>query len=310
MRMRLLGTTAVLSGLLGFVPAGQAKLSPAGQAQPVFSARSELVVLQVMVENSRGGYVTNLNADSFSIFEDGTPQTIAFFNRQDSPVTVGLLLDSSGSMRTLRELVATAAASFAARSNPEDEIFALTFADVARGALPVSEPFTSDAATLRRALFDALTARGRTALYDAVAQGLAYANSGTSERKVLIIVSDGGDNASSISFDDIVSRVQRSNALIYSVIVRDPLEREANPRPLRRLAEQSGGEAFEPHDVEQVPSVLEHIARDIRSMYTLGYAPASEKGPGLRRVRVRVSAPGRSSLRVRTREGYLVENGS
>ena len=276
----------------------------------MFSARSELVVLQVMVENSRGGYVTDLNADAFSIVEDGTPQTIAFFNRQDAPVTVGLLVDSSGSMRTVRELVATAAESFAGHSNPRDEIFALTFADDVHGALPASEPFTSDGATLRRALVDALTARGRTALYDAVGQGLAYAGAGTHQRKVLVIVSDGGDNASVISFEDIVSRAQRSNALIYTVIVRDPLEREANPRRLRKLAEQSGGEAFEPHDIGQVPSVLEHIARDIRNMYTLGYAPAPEKGPGLRRVRVRVSVPGGSSLRVRTRDGYLVDNGS
>jgi hypothetical protein len=90
MQARLLGMTAVLSGLLGLIPAGQAGL-PAAQEEPVFSARSELVVLQVMVENPRGGYVTNLNSDSFSIFEDGAPQTVAFFNRQDAPVTVGLL---------------------------------------------------------------------------------------------------------------------------------------------------------------------------------------------------------------------------
>jgi Ca-activated chloride channel homolog len=310
MHARLLGMTAVLSGLLGLNPAGQAGPPPAAQEEPVFSARSEIVVLQVMVENPRGGYVANLNADSFSIFEDGTPQTIAFFNRQDAPVTVGLLVDSSGSMRTVRDLVATAAGSFAAQSNPKDEIFAMTFADFVLGALPASEPFTSDGATLRRALFDALTARGRTALFDAVAQGLVYADAGTHDRKVLVIVSDGGDNASSVSFDDIVRRAQRSNAVIYTVVVRDPLEREANPRRLRQLAEQSGGEAFEPHDIEQVPAVLAHVARDIRNTYTLGYAPAPEKGPGLRRVRVGVSVPGGRSFRVRTREAYLVEKES
>jgi Ca-activated chloride channel homolog len=310
MDLRLLGTTAVLSGVLGLIPAGQTGPPPAGQEAPVFSARSEIVVLQVMVENGHGGYVTNLSADSFSVFEDGTPQTIAFFNRQDAPVTVGLLVDGSGSMRAVRELVATAAASFAAHSNPQDEIFALTFGDDVRTALPAAEPFTNDGPTLQRALFDTLTARGRTALYDAVAQGLVYAETGTHERKVLVMVSDGGDNASSITFNDVVSRAQRSNALIYTVIVRDPLETEANPRRLRRLAEQSGGEAFEPHEVGQVPSVLEHIARDIRNMYTLGYAPAPDKGPGLRRVRVRVSGAEGSSFHVRTREAYLVQNGT
>ena len=126
----------------------------------------------------------------------------------------------------------------------------------------------------------AITARGRTALYDAVAQGLQYADAGMHERKVLIAVSDGGDNASTATFDEIVRQAQRSNALIYTVVVRDPLESEANPRRLKRLAEQSGGEAFEPHDIGEVPFVLQHIARDIRNMYTLGYAPSAEQGAG------------------------------
>jgi Ca-activated chloride channel homolog len=127
---------------------------------------------------------------------------------------------------------------------------------------------------------------------------------------VLVIVSDGGDNASSLSFNEVVSRAQRSNALVYTAIIRDPLETEANPRRLRRLAEESGGEAFEPHDVGQVPAVLEHIARDIRNVYTLGYAPAPDKGPGLRRLRVHVSGADGSSFHVRTREAYLVQNGT
>ena len=310
MDLRLLVTTTVLSGGLGLVPAAQKGPPPFGPDEPVFSARSEIVVLQAVVENRHGGYVSNLTADSFSVFEDGVAQAIAFFNEQDAPVTVGLLVDSSGSMRTVREFVAAAAGSFAASSNPRDEVFALTFGDDVRAALPRSDPFTSDGATLQRALFDAITARGRTALYDAVAQGLKYADAGTHERKVLLAISDGGDNASSATFDDIIRNAQRSNALIYAVIVRDPLETEANPRRLRRLAEQTGGEAFEPRDIGQVPSVLEHIARDIRNMYTIGYAPPPDKRPGLRRVQVRVSGPGSGYFRVRTREAYLVENGS
>jgi Ca-activated chloride channel family protein len=174
-----------------------------------------------------------------------------------------------------------------------------------RSALPPDDPFTSDSGTLRRALFDAITARGRTALYDAIDQGLRYADLGMHDRKVLIAVSDGGDNASSRTFDDVIRGAQRSNVLIYSLVIRDPLEHEANPRRLKRLAEQSGGESFEPHDVDDVPFVLQHIARDIRNMYTVGYAPPSGKGPGLRKIDVRVT--GHGSVRVRTRDGYLVE---
>lgn len=306
MDLRLLGATAVFSGALGLIPANQTGPPSSGQEEPVFSAQSEIVVLQVMVEDRHGRYATDLNAEAFSVIEDGTPQTIAFFNKQDAPVTVGLLVDSSGSMRGVRDLVAVAAGTFVTSSNPEDEIFALTFGDDVRPALPAEEPFTSDAAVLRRALFDAIAARGRTALYDAVAEGLRYAALGMHERKVLITVSDGGDNASRTTFDDVIRQAQRSNALIYSVVVRDPLETEANPKRLKRLAEQSGGEAFEPHDIGDVPFVLQHIARDIRNMYTLGYSPAANKGPGLRKVQIRIEAPGRS-LRVRTREAYLVE---
>ena len=305
-----LGVTAVLSWLglipvLGLNPANQTGLPPSGQEAPVFSAESELVVLQVMVEDRHGRYVTNLNGDAFSVLEDGAPQSIVFFNRQDAPVTVGLLVDSSGSMRGVRDLVAAAAATFVSSSNPEDEIFALTFADDVRSALPPDDPFTSDGATLRRALLDAITARGRTALYDAIAHGLHYADLGMHERKVLIAVSDGGDNASTTTFDDIIRGAQRSNVLIYSVVVRDPLEPDASPKRLKRLAEESGGESFEPHDIGEVPSALQHIARDIRNMYTLGYAPPGGKGPGLRRIDVRVT--GNGSVRVRTREAYLVE---
>ena len=304
---RLFVTTAVLTGALGLIPAGLAGPPPSAQEQPaVFSAESELVVLQVMVEDRRGRYVTNLGAEAFTVLEDARPQTIAFFNHQDAPATVGLLVDSSGSMREVRDLVAAAAATFVANSNPQDEIFALTFGDDVRAALPPEDPFTNDGMLLRGAIFDAITARGRTALYDAVARGLRYVHGGMHERKVLIAVGDGGDNASTATFDDVVSDAQRSNTLIYTVVVRDPLDTEANPKRLKRLAEQSGGEAFEPRNISEVPIVLQHIARDIRNMYTLGYAPPAAKGPGLRRVQVRVDAPGRS-VRVRTREAYLVE---
>jgi VWFA-related protein len=157
-------------------------------------------------------------------------------------------------------------------------------------------------------LSDRILPRGRTALFDAIVQGLTYADAGMHERKVLIVISDGGDNASQASFDDVLRQAQRSNALIYAVLVRDPLDTEAKPDRLKRLVQQSGGEVFAPRDVRDMPEVLAHVARDIRSMYTLGYSPADDKGPGLRRLRVRVTDPDGTSLRVRTRDGYRVGN--
>ena len=304
---RALATTAALVGALGMAQAHQAGPPASSQAEPVFSAQSELVVLQVMVENRKGGYATDLTADAFTVLEDGKPQTIAFFNRQDAPVTVGLLVDSSGSMQGVRNLVAAAAGTFVATSNPEDEVFALTFSDDVRTALPASEPFTSDAVTLRAALFDAISARGRTALYDALVNGLDYLGMGMHDRKVLIAVSDGGDNASKATYEQVLRQTQISNTVIYTIVVSDPLESDANSGRLKRLAEASGGEAFEPKDVRDVPVVLQHIARDVRNMYTIGYSPSQDKRAGLRRIRVTVEAPNHAALRVRTRQGYVVE---
>jgi VWFA-related protein len=305
---RLLLTTAALIGVLGVAPASQtaSPVPPQGEP-PVFSAQSELVVLQVMVEDRNHEYVTNLSAEAFSVREDGVPQMIEFFNRLDAPVTVGLLIDGSGSMASARRSVAAAAGAFVATSHPEDEVFALTFNEYVHPALPETEPFTSDGATLRAALLDAVFARGRTALHDAIVHGLHYVTRGMHERRVLVAISDGGDNASTVAFDEVLRQTQISNTVIYTIALVDPLDRDANPGHLRRLAEASGGEAFEPHDIADIPSILQHIARDIRNMYTIGYVPSRRLGAGLRRIQVTVEAPSHAALRVRTREGYVVE---
>jgi len=308
MLRHLLVTTAALVGVLGVVAPARQSGPPASQQEaPVFSAQSELVVLQVMVEDRAHAYVTDLTAEAFTVREDNVPQMIEFFNRLDAPVTVGLLIDSSGSMEPVRNLVAAAAGTFVATSNPEDEVFALTFNEYVRPALPETEPFTSDGATLRAALFEALSARGRTALHDAIVNGLHYVTRGMHERRVLIAISDGGDNASAATFDEVLRQTQISNSVIYTIALVDPLDRDARPGRLRRLADASGGEAFEPHDIADIPLVLQHIARDVRNMYTIGYAPSRTGGAGLRRIRVTVEAPNHAALRVRTREGYIVE---
>jgi Ca-activated chloride channel family protein len=305
---RVLVTTAAHICVRGVVPASQtlSPVPPQGEP-PLFSAQSELVVLQVMVEDRGNAYVTDLPAEAFTVREDNVPQMIEFFNRLDAPVTVGLLIDGSGSMASVRSLVAAAAGTFVATSNPEDEAFALIFNEYVRPALSETEPFTSDGPTLRAALLEALFARGRTALYDAIVNGLQYVTRGMHERRVLVAISDGGDNASAATFDEVLRQTQISNTVIYTIALVDPLDRDASPGRLRRLAEASGGEAFEPHDIAHIPSVLQHIARDIRNMYTIGYAPSRNGGAGLRRIRVTVEAPNHAMLRVRARQGYMVE---
>ena len=277
---------------------------PEAQA-PVFSSRAELVVVHVTITDRRGAYVTALPREAFRISEDGAPQRIDFFSGEDSPVTVGFLVDSSGSMREGRERVIAAATAFAETSNSQDEIFALAFNEYVRPALPPSLPFTSDAGIFRVALAGAMGAQGRTAMYDAISNGLSYIAKGHHPRRVLVVVGDGGDNASTKTFDEVLKEAQSSNAAIYTVGIIDPLERDADPGLLKRLANATGGKSFFPRDVEDVDDVLQQIAEDIRHSYTLGYVSTNSARDGkFRKVRVVVNDSDRRSLRVRARDGY------
>lgn len=277
------------------------------RSQATFSARSELVVLHVMVKNRDGSYVSGLLQDAFTIIEDGEPQAIHVFGQEDAPATIGIVIDSSGSMTTSRDRMIAAAASFAKTSNPEDDMFALAFNDGVRAALPPVAPFTHDSEVLRSALVAAIVPTGRTALYDAISAGLEYVAKGSLETKALVVVSDGGDNASTATFDQVLRATQVSNTVIYTVALTDPLERDSNPRLLKKLAEASGGEAFRPKSINDVEEVLRRVARDIRNMYTIGYIPTRAADGRFRKIEIEVAAPGRGELRVRTREGYVAE---
>jgi VWFA-related protein len=277
----------------------------AGQDRPVFSTESDLVVLHATIKDRDGAYVTGLARDAFAILEDGRPQKTQLFTSEDAPVTVGLLIDSSGSMQPNRERVIAAAAAFAEWSHPSDELFALAFNDSVRAALPSTTPFTSDVAVLQDALTNTIRASGRTALFDAIAAGLDYLGRGRHERRILVIVSDGGDNASHTTFEEVVTRTQASNAVIYTVALVDPVERDTNPGLLRRIARANGGETFAPRDAGDIPEVLQRIARDIRHTYTLGYVSTNgAKDGAFRQIRLIVQSPDRRRLVVRTRSGY------
>jgi Ca-activated chloride channel homolog len=277
----------------------------AGQQVAQFSTATDLVVLHVNVKDKRGAYVTGLPQQAFAVFEDGRPQDIRFFSSEDAPVTVGLLVDSSASMYDDRDLVIAAAAAFAEAGNPRDERFALTFNERVRRALPATKPFTSDLAFFRDALARVVVPSGRTALFDAVSTGLEYLNQGQYDRRDLIVLSDGGDNASRTSFNEVIARTQASNALIYTVAVRDRAARDGNPKLLERLARATGGEAFTAKNPRDITAVLRHIALDVRQTYTIGYVSTNPARDGtFRHVRVAVNAPDDRSIVVRARDGY------
>jgi VWFA-related protein len=277
-----------------------------GQDLPAFSSHSELVVLHATITDQAGAYVTGLTREAFAILEDGQPQSPQLFASDEAPVTVGLLVDSSGSMQPNRERVIAAVAAFAEARHPRDELFALAFNDRITAALPPTAPFTSDVAVLQAGLGQAIHTSGRTALFDGIVAGLDYLGRGHHERRVLVIVSDGADNASSATFEEVVAKTRASNVVVYTVALVDPVDRSGNPGLLKRIAQANGGDGFAPNNVGDISEVLQRIARDIRHTYTIGYVSTNPARDGaFRQIRLVVRSPDRRRLVVRTRSGYL-----
>lgn len=277
---------------------------------PTFSTQSELVVLHVAVRDKKGGYVGGLSQDSFRVLEDSRPQEISFFNNQDAPVTVGLLIDASGSMAPHRSLVIAASMAFSKAMNQQDEFFVLGFNEDIHTPLPAGKPFTNSEPVLRVALVQAIKARGQTAIYTAVSTGLDYVQKGGFERQVLIVVSDGGDTASSITRSQVLANAQASNAVIYTIALVDPMDTQADPGFLKHLSDSTGGVAFRPKNAAEVEAILQRVALDIRNMYTIGYVPSGQAETRtarkeLRRVAVDVRLPAGQKAAVRTRRAYL-----
>jgi len=267
----------------------------------------ELVLLDVSVKDSKGGYVSDLEKDNFSIEEDGIPQKITSFTNKEVPVEAGLVFDASGSMRTKRDQVNLAGLAFVDASNPLDQIFVMDFNDTVRSGLPDDVPFT-DSVEILRAAFAKHPTEGRTALYDAIGDSLKHLEMGQRAKKTLVVVSDGGDNASRLSADETMRRIEQSKATIYTVGIFDPDDPDRNPGVLKRIASVSGGECFILNDLSDIIGTGKKIAKDIRNRYTIGYIPEHKtNGPksGLRKIRVTANAPGRGKLLVRTRTSYL-----
>jgi len=236
----------------------------------------DMVVLHATVQNSRGVLVSGLGKDDFQVYEDGVLQQIKYFSQEDIPVTVGLVVDNSGSMRPKRREVIAAALMFARSSNSHDQMFVVSFNEHVWFGLPADTPFTDKVAQLEVAL-SRIAPDGMTALYDAMAAALEHLKKGNRDKKVLIVVSDGGDNASKHNLVRIMSMAGQSEAIIYAIGVFEEEDRDRNPRVLKRLAKATGGEAFLPGSVTDVVPICERIARDIRNQYTLAYVPTNQR---------------------------------
>ena len=276
------------------------------EGQSTIRVNVNLVNVPVSVTDSQGQFVSGLARRDFRIFEDGSPQNITLFQEGDIPATVGLLVDHSGSMRPILPEVSAAATAFARSSNPKDEMFVVDFNDMVSLELPAAVPFTSDVRQLEKAVSEG-SVEGRTALNDAIAVGLDQLRSAHRDRQALIIVSDGGDNASKHKFAEVLSEARASKASIYSIGIFGPSQADQNPGVLEKLAKATGGKAYFPQSVSEVAAICAQIARDIREQYTLGYSPSETNLEGAyRKIEVKVDAPNHARLHVRTRAGYVV----
>jgi len=299
-------TVLLLMGLQGSAQPPQAgsQQNPSREQEATIRVNVDLVVLHATVQNRRRSLVSGLSKEHFQVFEDGIPQRINTFSQDDVPVTVGLVMDNSGSMQAKHPEVVAAALAFARSSHPEDEMFVVHFNENVWFGLPGETPFTDQEAPLRGAL-SRINADGMTALYDATAAALEHLKNGKWDKKVLVVISDGADNASKHTLQRILDEVQQSNVIIYTVGLFQPEDPDRNPGVLKQLARATGGAVYLPQVLEKVTPICEQIARDIRSQYTITYVPTNARQDGAyRAIEVKARAPGRGSLTVRTRPGY------
>jgi VWFA-related protein len=278
--------------------------SPLSQGSFTILDNVNLVLLDVSVKDLRTGFVAGLDKANFRVLEDGKPRPITQFGSIDAPVTVGLVVDNSGSMRSKRAEVVQAGLAFSRASNPNDEFFVVNFNDSVVSSLPANVPFTDDLQILRHALYYG-NPNGQTALYDAVSYSLRHLEVSHRELRTLIIVSDGGDNVSKVALAELLNQIESSRATIYAIGLLDPENRDLKPAVLRKFAAISGGEYFQPRSLDDVRPVFERISKDIRNRYTIGFVPDDRDRRDIRTVKVRAQRDGKR-FAVRTRTTYRI----
>jgi VWFA-related protein len=268
----------------------------------VFRTEVQEVTLHATVVDDRQRLVTTLDRNSFQVFEDGRAQRITSFRREDIPVALGIVIDNSGSMRDKRPSVNAAALNLVRASNPQDQVCIVNF----NNEYYLDQDYTGNVGLLRDAL-ERIEARGGTALYDAlVATSEHLMKSAKLQKKIILVVTDGEDTASRDSLEQAVRAIAVDGGpTVYTIGLLGREREKKARRALRVVAEQTGGVAFFPADVNEVEAISQQIAHDIRNQYTIGYKPSTPKTEGgYRQVKVDAMASGYKKLMVRTRSGY------
>jgi VWFA-related protein len=267
-----------------------------------FRTDTRLVDLHATVLDKAGHLVLNLPQSAFTVYENGVKQEITTFRREDVPVSLGLVIDNSASMHEKREKVGSAALALVKASNPEDEVFILNFNEITS----IEADYTNDINKLADAL-KTINSKGGTAMRDALRMGIEHLRHGSKrEKKILLVVTDGEDNASVETLDHVIQSAQQNGVIIYSIgLLSDdePHEAERAKRALDALTFATGGQVWYPQEVSEVDGIAREVAHEIRSQYILGYTPTNLAQDGtFRRIRVTLNAPGDPT--VRTRSGY------
>jgi len=298
--MRILAGLLAAAALLAQQPA-----PPPDDGSPaVFRTNTRIVVCHTTVVDKAGHLVTTLPQSAFSVFENKVRQEIRRFKREDVPVSLGLVIDNSGSMRNKLAQVKAAAKALVMESNPADEVFVVNFNDSAYLDNPKGKAFTSSMPDLEAALAK-IDTRGGTAMRDAIQMSIDHLRGGHRDKKVLVVITDGNDNSSVVPMDAILKSAHKSGVLIYGVGLLTEEERREAARArkaLNELAEATGGKTFFPKEVMEVDSIARQVAHDIRNQYVIEYSPSNSAMDGtFRSIKITAKAPGTT---VRTRSGY------
>jgi len=303
--MRRLNSLLAVALLAGAVSSACAQTAPAQQDKtedPVFSVGTRLVLLPITVSDKGGKLITDLPQKAFKVFENGVEQPIKIFRREDVAISLGIIIDNSGSMREKRQKVEAASMDLVKASNPQDEVFIVNFNDDAF----LDVPFTSDIKKMEEGVAR-IDSRGGTAMRDAISMSIDYLKKdGKRQKKVLLVVTDGNDNASTINLEKLVSRAAQNEVLIYAIgLLNEEEHREAKlaVRALNAITRESGGLSFYPKSPAEVDQIALQVAHEIRNQYTIAYSPTVQEMDGsFRQIKVMVNAPGHPVARTRT--GY------
>ena len=260
------------------------------------------MLLHASVVDKSGKLLTNIPQSAFKVLEDGVEQPIRLFRREDVPVSMGIIVDNSGSMTSKRTRVAAAALEMVKQSNPDDEVFIVNFNDDTH----FDQPLTNDVKKLQAALAR-MEARGGTAMRDALSRSITYVKkNGKKDKKVLVVITDGNDNSSDVTLDQLVRQAQNSEVLIYSIGLlneEEAGEAKSAKKALKSLAEASGGLDYYPKSISDIQEITPRVAHEIRNQYILGYTSSNQALDGtFRQIKVTVNGFGRPT--VRTRNGY------